>query len=283
VEAKMMEQRSSHNQSCILIVDDEADIALTLKDLLEGEGYHTHVASSGQLALTILKRESIDTVLLDVCLPDIDGLLILENLSQSFPGLPVIIVSGLPRLDQVAGPLDQLGAFAHLRKPIERAQVKTTVRQAVKAHKLVKQMKRTQQALMDSELRFQAIFQTAADAIVLADGEGRITGWNRAAELMFGYSENEVFGRPLTLLMPIRYHESHIQGLKRVSQSGETKVLGKTVRVHGKRRDGAEFPIELSLNAWASGTQPSYSGFIRDLSEGSVTIPTTSQPEGIQP
>ena len=263
----MMEQRSSQSKSTILIVDDDADIVLTLKDLLEGEGYFTHVASTGQAALNILKRESVDVVLLDVCLPDIDGLYILENLSQSSPGLPIIILSGLPGLDQVAGPLDQLGAFAHLQKPIDRSQVKTTVRQAVKARALVEQMKRTQRALMDSEVRFQAIFQTAKDAIVLADEQGRVTGWNPAAESMFGYSEEEIFGQPLTLIMPTRYREAHTQGLRRVSKTGETKVVGKTVQLYGLRKDGMEFPMELSLNTWATGARPCYSGFIRDISK----------------
>ncbi|MGD9853198.1 MAG: PAS domain S-box protein [Nitrospirales bacterium] len=268
---------SSHSPARILIVDDDPDIVLSLKDLLVGEGYLVRVASTGQMGWDCLKEESIDTVLLDICLPDTDGLLMLANLTQSFPGLPVIILSGLPTLDQVTGPLDQQGAFAYLKKPIDRGQIKTNVRLAVKAHGLALQMKRTQRALVDSELRFQAIFQTANDAIVLADAQGRITGWNRAAQSMFGYSEAEVFGQPLTLLMPSRYREAHVQGLKRVSTTNETKVIGKTVTLHGLRKNGEEFPIELSLNAWATDTHPSYSGFIRDRSEQKIlTTATTS-------
>ena len=83
---------------------------------------------------------------------------------------------------------------------------------------------------------------------------------------MFGYTTDEVFGQPLTIIMPPRYREAHIQGLSRVSQKGETKVIGKTVALHGLRKNGQEFPIELSLNSWTSGAHPSYSGFIRDIS-----------------
>ncbi len=271
---------SSHSPSRILIVDDDPDIVLSLQDLLISEGYLVRVATTGQMGWNCLKEEAIDTVLLDICLPDTDGLMMLADLTQSFPGLPVIILSGLPTLDQVTGPLDQQGAFAHLKKPIDRGQIKTNVRLAVKAHALALQMKRTQQALVDSELRFQAIFQTANDAIVLADAQGRITGWNRAAQSMFGYSEAEVFGQPLTLLMPSRYREAHVQGLRRVSQTKETKVIGKTVTLHGLRKNGEEFPIELSLNAWATGTHPSYSGFIRDRSEQKTLAAAGASPKG---
>lgn len=266
----------SYASARILIVDDDPDIVLSLQDFLGGDGYHVHVATSGHLAWDCVKQNVLDLVLLDVCLPDTDGLLLLEKLSQTFPGLPIIILSGLPSLDQVTGPLDQQGAFAYLKKPIDRGQLRTTVRLGIKAHHLARQMQRTQRALADSELRFQAIFQTANDAIILADTHGRITGWNPSAQSMFGYQEAEVFGQPLTLLMPIRYREAHTEGLKRFSLTKETKVIGKTVPLHGLKKNGEEFPIELSLNAWTTESETSYSGFIRDRSEPQTAIPAAS-------
>ena len=266
LEEWKMKQEPSQTSSHVLIVDDEPDIVLSLQDLLEGEGYRIGVANTGKAALDSLKRNSVDTVLLDICLPDIDGLLILEEMAHNYPGLPIIVLSALTSLDRVVGPLDQQGAFAYLHKPINRSEVRTTVRQALRAHQLVQQMTRTQQALIDSELRFQAVFHNAADAIVLADSHGLITGWNRAAESMFGYTVEEVYGKPLTLLMPTRYREAHVQGLKRMTQTGKTKLIGKTVQLYGHKKNGLEFPIELSLNSWTTGPLPSFSGFIRDIS-----------------
>ena len=127
-------------------------------------------------------------------------------------------------------------------------------------------MEHARHALYESEIRFQAVFQAAIDAIVLADYTGRITSWNKAAELMFEYTAEEMFGKPLTLIMPNRYREAHTKGMKRLQTTGESHVIGKTVTLHGLRKSGQEFPIELSLNSWMTGTQPSYSGFIRDLS-----------------
>jgi PAS domain S-box-containing protein len=254
------------SSSTILLVDDDPDIVMALRDLLEAEGHQIDVASTGVTALESVKNHSHGVVILDVKLPDMDGLLVLEMMTKVVPGLPIIILSSYTTLDSATGPLEELGAFAYLHKPINRSEIRTTVRQALKAHTLAKKMERAHQALMESEIRFQAVFQTATDAIVLADHTGRILSWNKSAESMFGYTEEEMFGKPLTLIMPTRYREAHTQGMKRLQTTGEARVIGKTVALHGLKKSGQEFPIELSLNSWTTGGQPSYSGFIRDIS-----------------
>ncbi len=257
---------SPKSSSTILLVDDEPDIVLALQDLLEADGHQIDVASTGVTALESVKNHSHSVVILDVKLPDMDGLLVLEMMAKVVPGLPIIILSSYTTLDSVTGPLEELGAFAYLHKPINRSEIRTTVRQALKAHTLAKKMERAHRALIESEIRFQAVFQTATDAIVLADHTGRIMSWNKSAESMFGYSAEEMFGKPLTVIMPARYREAHTQGMNRLQTTGEARVIGKTVTLHGLRKSGQEFPIELSLNSWTTGGQPSYSGFIRDIS-----------------
>jgi PAS domain S-box-containing protein len=252
--------------STILLVDDEPDIVLALRDLLEADGHQIDVASTGVTALECVKNHSHGVVILDVKLPDMDGLLVLEMMTKAVPGLPIIILSSYTTLDSVTGPLEEQGAFAYLRKPINRSEIRTTVRQALKAHTLARKMERAHQALMESEIRFQAVFQTATDAIILADHTGRIMSWNKSAELMFGYTAEEMFGKPLTMIMPARYREAHTEGMKRLQATGEARVIGKTIILHGMRKNGEEFPIELSLNTWSAGGQPSFSGFIRDIS-----------------
>ena len=254
------------SSSPILVVDDEQDIVLTLRDLLEADGHHINVASTGGTALECVKHHSPSAVILDVKLPDMDGLLVLEKMAKAVPGLPIIILSSYTTLDDVTGPLEEQGAFAYLHKPINRSEIRTTVRQALKAYALAKKMEHARHALYESEIRFQAVFQAAIDAIVLADHTGRIMSWNKAAESMFEYTAEEMFGKPLTLIMPNRYREAHTKGMNRLQTTGESHVIGKTVTLHGLRKSGQEFPIELSLNSWMTGTHPSYSGFIRDLS-----------------
>ena len=266
MEGYTMTISSPTSSTTILLVDDEPDIALALQDLLKSEGHQIDVASTGTAALECINRHPYDAVLLDIRLPDMDGLLVLENMVRIRPGLPIIILTGLTSLDSVAGPLEELGAFAYLHKPINQAEVKKTVRQALRVQTLAKHMRQAHQALLESDIRFQAVFHTATDAIVLADHTGRIMDWNQAAERMFGYTKDEIFGKPLTIIMPERYRETHTQGLAHFKTTGETRVLGTTITLYGLRKNGEEFPIELSLNSWTTGHDPSYSGFIRDIS-----------------
>ncbi len=125
------------------------------------------------------------------------------------------------------------------------------------------------EALRESENRFRSVAESANDAIIAADQNGDIISWNRGAELMFGYLESEVSGRPLSILMPERFRPMHDAGIKRVAEGGREagKLLGKTVEVVGLRKDGREFPLELSLAMWESAGERFFSGIIRDISE----------------
>jgi PAS domain S-box-containing protein len=122
-------------------------------------------------------------------------------------------------------------------------------------------------ALSESEQRFRSVVQSATDAIVIGDSDGRIVSWNRAAEAMFGYSEEEVLGRPLTLLMPERYRESHQRGVARLQATGQSHLVGKVVELQGLRKSGAEFPLELSLGTWKAKDETFLSGILRDITE----------------
>jgi PAS domain S-box-containing protein len=112
-----------------------------------------------------------------------------------------------------------------------------------------------------------AIVNTAADAIVIADSTGRIIGWNPAACGMFGHEEHDVVGEPLWMIVPERFRAAHNAGLSRVVETGETRIVGKTVEVFGLHREGHEFPIELSLATWLDGDERFFSGIIRDITD----------------
>ena len=91
--------------------------------------------------------------------------------------------------------------------------------------------------------------------------------WNKGAQRIFGYEEEEIVGQPLTALMPARYREAHEQGLARLRATGETRVIGRLLELHGLRKDCSEFPLELSLALWKRGDETFYSGIIRDITE----------------
>ena len=127
--------------------------------------------------------------------------------------------------------------------------------------------KGAEEALRASEERFQSVVESATDAIVLADHQGNIISWNRAAERLFGYTAEEVAGQPLTILMPARYREAHQHGVERMRSIGGSRVIGKTLELHGLKKDGTEFPLELSLGTWKMRERTFYSGIIRDITE----------------
>ncbi|MBI2090010.1 MAG: PAS domain S-box protein, partial [Deltaproteobacteria bacterium] len=85
---------------------------------------------------------------------------------------------------------------------------------------------RAQQALRTSEARYRSVAQSAKNGIIIADSKGNIVAWNEGAQETFGYAEEEVLGKPLTLLMPTRYHEAHRRGLEQFRSTGESRVIG---------------------------------------------------------
>ena len=107
----------------------------------------------------------------------------------------------------------------------------------------------------------------AHDAVIVADSEGRITLFNPAAERTFGYSSGEMVGRPISQLMPESLRGAHQAGMERYVATRETRVVGRTVELIGRRKNGETFPLELSLSAVESGGEVQFIGSIRDQTE----------------
>jgi PAS domain S-box-containing protein len=121
--------------------------------------------------------------------------------------------------------------------------------------------------LIASEEQFQSVVQTATDAIILWDEHGTILFWNKGAHIMFGYTAEEIVGRPLILIMPVRYHEAHYYGMERVGMKREGQAIVKTVEMEGLRKNGEEFPIEMAPSKSDLTDETFYCGIIRDISE----------------
>lgn len=116
------------------------------------------------------------------------------------------------------------------------------------------------------EAQLEALLQGLPDAVITTDRSGLIREWNEAARTIFGYERAEVYGRPLEVIMPERYEKGHQEGMRRVEGGGERRVIGRTVQMEGLRKDGEEFPVELTLLEWESEETTYYTGVIRDLS-----------------
>ncbi len=130
-----------------------------------------------------------------------------------------------------------------------------------------------------AEMRFRAVAQSSHDAIIIADQSGTILFWNKGAEDIFGYESEEIVGHPLTRLMPERYRQAHQGGLERYTKTGTTRILGETVELHGLRKSGEEFPLELTLSTWREGERIFFSGIIRDIFHRKVAEEALRQSE----
>ncbi len=118
-----------------------------------------------------------------------------------------------------------------------------------------------------SERKFRSVIESANDSIILSDRTGTIISWNKGAELIFGFTEKEVLGKNLQIIIPYKFRKAHKEGMERYLLSGEPKVIGNTVELEGVRKDRSEFPIELSLAAWQEDNQVYFSSIIRDITE----------------
>lgn len=250
----------------ILVVDDDPDIVLALQDFLDHDGYQVSVAGTCTEALSQAIEHRYNAVLLDLGLPDGDGSSVLRTLQELQPQLPVIILTAFTSTDRTVGSLTQ-GAFAYLTKPYNRDELRAVLQRAVGVQALAAKAEHAEHALSESEARFRSLVEAATDSIVLADHNGHILSWNRAASRLFGYSDEEVFGRSLSMLMPLRYRAAHERGLARLADTGQSRLIGRLVELEGLRKDGSEFPLELSLATWKTDDAVFYSGIIRDITQ----------------
>jgi len=119
--------------------------------------------------------------------------------------------------------------------------------------------------LENSEKRFRSVVETAVDAIISVNREGNIVFWNLGAESLFGYSADEIAGKPVAIIIPARFKDAHESALQRVISSGKTTVAGQSRQMTGLRKNGSEFPLELSLAKWKTNEGLFFTAIIRDI------------------
>jgi PAS domain S-box-containing protein len=130
------------------------------------------------------------------------------------------------------------------------------------------QRKQAEEALVESERRTRLIIDTAYEAFIAIDADGRILEWNAEAERIFGWGRDEIVGRQLVdMIIPERYRADHNRGLERHRATGEGPVLGRRLQLEGLRRDGTEFPVELTISPLPIDHGFVFNAFLRDITE----------------
>ncbi|MFD1735015.1 PAS domain S-box protein [Bacillus salitolerans] len=138
----------------------------------------------------------------------------------------------------------------------------------VNRHKLEHELLLTKKAAQQAK---QSIVESAIDAIILANQRMKIIAWNKAAEELFGYYEQEAIGQDMEIIVPEHLIETYRRGVERLCASGQTMAIGRMVELSGLRKDGTEFPAEISLNCWQTNGEYYWSAIIRDITERKKT------------
>jgi two-component system sporulation sensor kinase A len=138
---------------------------------------------------------------------------------------------------------------------------------AVVTFRDISERHKSEKELRDSERRFRSVFQSAKDAIILTDQSLNIISWNKGAQSVFNYTELEMLGQKVNRIIPDRFKEGHRKGVKNYQSTGTSKVIGRTMELYGLRKDGAEIPIELSINTWKTNHRQYYCAIIRDITQ----------------
>jgi diguanylate cyclase (GGDEF)-like protein/PAS domain S-box-containing protein len=139
------------------------------------------------------------------------------------------------------------------------------------------QNRRTVEALQVSEDRFRSVADTVDHAVVTFDSREYILFWNRGAETIFGYSADEIVGKRLTLVAPDGLRGAYQKVMNRVAKTGRLTIVAEGVQMAGRRKDGSEFPLELSLAMWRSRGGLLFTCMIRDMTERKLAEETMRQ------
>ena len=177
----------------ILVVDDEVRMRESVRDLLEAYGHSSIVAANGHIALEILREKQIELVLLDLNMPEVTGLELLDLIKEEFPNVDVVIVSGEATFANATEALRQ-GVSDFLRKPYSPVELLGIIENVLKKRTLEHDIKQVHQKLEASEYRYRFIVDNSPDIIYMLDEAGYFCFVNDRISQLLDYRMNDLIG-----------------------------------------------------------------------------------------
>ncbi len=241
----------------LIVEDNEDDALLAVRELRRG-GYDVAFerVETAAAMTAALEGRAWDLVIADYSLPQFSGAAALELLKASGRDIPFIIVSGSIGED-LAVSVMKSGASDYMMKGNIKRLVPSVQRELREAE-IRRRRRQAEEALSESEARKAAMFDSALDSIITIDRSGKIIEFNPASEKLFGYDREAVIDRPLHELVVLPALPDG---------SGETAAMRRRMESTATRRDGTQFPVELSLAAVSAQAAPMFIAYIRDLTE----------------
>jgi PAS domain S-box-containing protein len=246
----------------ILVVEDDELVRDLIVRALADE-YNVETAGDGVKGLEAAQRLRPALIVTDIVMPGLRGDALLRELRKhpELDATPILVLTARGD-DELRVQVLSEGAQDYLAKPFSVGELRARVGNLVAAQK-------ARALILDrGAARETAIFEVALDAIVSMDHRGLVTGFNPAAEHIFGYSNAEALGRPLAeLIIPPSLRDAHQRGLARYLECGDGPVMGKRIELTAMRKDRTEFPVEVSICRIPASDPPVFTGFLRDLTE----------------
>lgn len=266
----------------VLLVDDDPDISLALSDYLRKEGFDVEVVETGNAAILKGTTQTFDVVLLDVGLPDRDGIEVLGELSECKPQLPVVLLTAFTSLQKTTPPDKLKKAFAYLTKPYSREEVKEVLsRSIIRPREAAKEAQakgsvpsvpseptipfpsiiqpsqtkagkgpnhdepftlEEYQRLAEDVQLMQFAFDHIPEAILVADTNKRLRFANQAAVQALGYTREELENLRIPDIAPYHDNQRYQEHLIELRE-------GKTLSYYTTHRtkQGREIPITISV------------------------------------
>lgn len=248
----------------ILIVDDDANQRKTLVDILQIKGFKAIGIDSGEKALDIFAKDSIALGLIDLRLPDVPGLEVLEKVKKISPETECIVLTGFASTDTAIQAVN-LGAYSYVQKPYDVDQLLLTIDRAL-------EKKETAAALSQAEMRYRQLYESALDGIVSTDLEGRFIDFNESYRQMLGYSEKELKSKTLWDITPEKWYKFQ----KGIVHQILTRGYSEFYEMEYVHKDGHFIPVELStyLSNDDEGNPIGMWAFCRDISKRKETEET---------
>ncbi|MDX2495478.1 MAG: EAL domain-containing protein [Desulfuromusa sp.] len=239
------------DQPHILIVDDQLSLLLSLQALLQINGYRVELARSGGEAITKLQDTDYQLLLLDLQMPGIDGLEVLEFVRQAKLDLETIVVSGETSFTSIKDAM-RLGAYDFIRKPYNPEELLTTVSRGIEHYRETRRVLQTKHSLGESEQLHRFIVNNSPDFIYMLDTQGIFTYVNAAVEELLGYKRHELLGRHFSsIIHPHNASEIHNffsehRAGDRATHSIEIRLLANQSSEQVTPSDSPELIVELN-------------------------------------